>query len=786
MDGCRFYKILPQSLVKFASLKLFLLLFAYFGSLPVLAQSNNKRIHVNSQNMAHDKVAAPSSAQPVIGLVLSGGGARGAAHIGILKTLEELRVPVHIITGTSMGAIVGGLYASGYSVEELEKIISDLDWDEVFKDRSSRDLLNSRRKQDEQNLPVKFEIGLKTKGLTIPSGLIHGQKLNILLRSLTLGVPRHFDQMPIRFRAVAANIENGKEQVFDRGDLATIMRASMAIPGIFVPVEYDGQLYVDGGFANNLPVSLARKLGAQHLIVVDLSGDPRTRKELTTPLTIINQTLGFQIRRNTEKQLESMVSGDVLIQPKMNEFSSNEFSSSVNLIKFGEQASKLKQTALTKYSLSPEEYEKYRNSIRPERNRQPVIHRIVLDNQSRLDDKVIRAHLNVEQGKPLNLELLQNDIARLHGLAIFERVEYEVLRQNDQNTLLLRTKEKKLGPMYMRLGLNVESNFDGTISTNFTVAHTVNPIGGSGSEWRTELQYGSDKKLRTEFYQPLDKAMRYFIQPWINISRANFESSDLLDPSGLNVSENPAVDVSDLQPFSRSASASQLGLSMGRLFNTSGSLSFGVNYEFGDAEPRIGDLSAAGSDSRAGAWTVDITLDKLDSIDIPRSGMLAGINWTSTRKSLGAKSNQDSLRLTGLKAMNRGDNSLILWASLGAVLNSEAGYPAGYAIGGLFSLSGLKKYELSGRYAGMLRVLYMKRITDGQSSLNLPVYLGGSLESGGVWNDSNDLRDDDFQAAGSLFLAFDTPIGPLYIAHGRAEGDRSNSYLYLGRSFTFF
>ena len=268
-----------------------------------------------AESNASDELQGGQKTHPVIGLVLSGGGARGASHIGVLKVLEELRVPVDIITGTSMGAIVGGLYAYGYTPDEMEELLTNVDWNEIFIDKPQRSQLNYRRKLDDNNFLIKLEAGLKNGKIVIPTGLVQGQKLNLLLKSLTFSAPEKFDSLPIRFRAVAADIETGEAVIMSDGGLATAMRASLSIPGVFTPVKWKDRLLVDGGFANNIPVELARELGADILIVVDLSSEPRKRGELSSPFSILNQTLGFQILHNSEEQLSMMRADDILLQP---------------------------------------------------------------------------------------------------------------------------------------------------------------------------------------------------------------------------------------------------------------------------------------------------------------------------------------------------------------------------------------------------------------------------------------------------------------------------------------
>ncbi len=707
--------------------------------------------------------------RPVIGLVLSGGGARGASHVGVLKVLEEMQIPIDIITGTSMGAIVGGLYAHGYSPTELEKLLDDVDWDKLFIDKPRRSLLNFRRKSDDNNFLIKLESGLKNGNIIIPPGLVQGQKLNLLLRSLTLSAPEQFDDLTIRFRAVAADIETGEAVVMGEGDLATVMRASLSIPGVFSPVEWNGRLLVDGGFANNIPVKLARELGADILIVVDLSSEPRQRDELSSPLSILNQTLGFQILRNSVEQLSAMRPQDILLQPDLGNYSSTAFGQSKFMVARGIAATKPLVPRLKQLSLSEDLYKTYLASIRQKIQSTPRIDKIVVDNQSRLGTDVIKAHIETEPGEQLDIPGLEKNLARIFGINIFKNVDYQVDQDPEGTKLVIKAEEKDWGPGYIRFGMNLESDFAGSSKFNVATSYTNTPINKSGGEWRTELQLGYDQRFFTEFYQPMDNRLRYFIKTWATYSKLHF---------GRFEAGRQAADYI--------ATTSTIGFGAGRLFGNWGSLEFGISAGSIDTEPVIGDLSVNKSDVNNGAWFVQFSYDQLDSLNFPKNGTLFNTSWRSDREWLGSDVEQDTLNVSLLRAATWGSNTWIAWTGLGGVVNSEIATQSGYAIGGFFSLSGFENFELVGRYAGVLRLIYFREIGGSQSALKIPFYIGGSVEAGNVWNDRNDIRFDSLLAAGSFLVAFDTPVGPLYLSKGIGQGGRSKTYLFLGRSFTFF
>src|ERR1700735_4075373 len=297
--------------------------------------------------------APPAEGRPRICLVLSGGGARGMAHIGVLKVLEELKVPIDCIAGTSMGAVVGGLYASGMTAAQIETTMRSVDWQEAFRDAPPRRDLAFRRKQDDRNFLVRLPLGLKHGKILLPKGFIQGQKLQETLRQLTLPFSNStdFDLLPTPFRAVATHLETGNAVLMDKGDLAIAMRASMSAPGVFAPVELDGRLLVDGGLAENLPINVARAMHADVLIVSAVSSPVQPRAALDSALTISNQMLAILVRKDSDRQRASLSAQDILIEPDLGSTPPTDFTVPGNVIAGGEAAARNAIAALSAYSV---------------------------------------------------------------------------------------------------------------------------------------------------------------------------------------------------------------------------------------------------------------------------------------------------------------------------------------------------------------------------------------------------------------------------------------------------
>jgi NTE family protein len=393
----------------------------------------------------------------------------------------------------------------------------------------------------------------------------------------------------------------------------------------------------------------------------------------------------------------------------------------------------------------------------------------VIDNNSKLSEEVIRSYITAKPGEVLDIATLESDIQRLYGLNIFERVSYDITRQDNQSILTIKVRKKSWGPNYIRFGLNLESNFQGSSRFNLAASMTSTPLNSLGGEWRTELQIGSDQYISTEFYQPLEKTQRYFAR--IKAAYSELHYARYQDGEQLSDYKN---------------SSATVNVAIGRDFANYVQLEAGLIKGYGDSNLLIGSRPAPEQHSHIGARYINFSHDMLDNINFPKHGGLSNVRWINGRKNLGADVNYDSLSINALWANTWGKNTFIFWTGLTGVVNSDAPTPDVFALGGFLNLSGYRRQELTGRYAGIARVIYLHQIGGNDSFFKVPVYVGGSLETGNTWNDKHDINTASLIDAGSLIVSFDTPVGPLYLAKGFAEAGKSAYYLFLGRSFTFF
>src|ERR1700730_17581958 len=719
---------------------------------------------------------ADPATRPRICLVLSGGGARGMAHIGVLKILEDLKIPVDCIAGTSMGAIVGGLYASGMTAQQIDATMRSLDWQEAFRDAPPRRDLAFRRKQDDRNFLVRLPLGLKHRTILLPKGFIQGQKLQETLRQLTLPFSNStdFDLLPTPFRAVATDLETGNAVVMDKGDLAIAMRASMSAPGVFAPVESNGRLLVDGGLAENLPISVARAMHADILIVSDVSFPLLPRAALDSALSISNQMLAILVRKDSDRQRTSLGPQDILIEPKLGSATPTDFTSPSAVIAHGEDAARAAIGQLSPYGVGDGAYPDYLARRAAGGPGVPPIHVVRVDGQSKRYEKTILAEMQPLLGKPLDLDQVGKRITELYGLGTFETLDYTLVDQGEgagkESGLEVRARRKSWGPNYLRFGLNLADDFQGNSRYNAAVRFVLTELNEWGAENLTDLQIGSDPKIVSEFYQPLNALRTWFVAP-----SARIEARDL-------PIYNKNVVVADFRDREVEAD-----LDVGRTLGNWGEIRAGLHRTNGATRVRLGNPNLLDQKYNVGELFFKFSYDRLDNLHFPRAGQQFTLQWDANRANLGGDDAFDKVQVDWLTAGSRGRNTLLLWASAGSVVGGSiqpTAVPELFSLGGFFNLSGLAPTSLFGPHYAIARAIYFRKIgRGGEGVFEFPAYIGMSLELGNTWQHRGDLSFASARKDASLFFAFDTFLGPVYLGSGYDERGTAAFYLFLGRSF---
>ncbi len=704
--------------------------------------------------------------RPRIGLVLSGGGARGAAHIGVLQVLEELRVPVDAIAGTSMGALVGGAYASGMSVARMRERIGSIRTVDVVNDDPPRSEWSESRKRDDRANFLGPEFGVRKDGLYLPKGAVSGIGLDALLREFVqLRNVVHFDSLPIRFRAVATDIETGHMRVLESGSLAAALRASISIPGLFAPVQIGDRLLVDGGLARNLPVDVARQMGVDVVIAVNLGTPLLRREQISSVLSVSAQMINILTEQNVRNSLASLGPDDVLISPELGDFSSIDFDNMPDTVAIGAAAARAQAAALQKWALPPEQYAAYREHLlRDGPDATVVIDEIRFPGLRRVNPQVLREGLSTRAGQALDRATLDADLIRIYGRGDFDHVGYELVQEQGRQVLQIQALEREIGPDYLRFGLSLSNDFSGNAYFQARASLRRTWVNALGAQWRNDLLLGRINQLQSEFYQPLRVDRAAFVAPYVDLEQKPFDVYAGSDR---------------IARFVRQSAA--LGLDAGTQWGSVGELRLGVYHGW-----RSFKLDTGATDLLSGETSVDIGgarlrlhRDHLDSRSFARSGHAVSLDLIASMPELGARDRYTRWEADYLTAFSRGDNTLQLALHAGGTLggNRLPSYDL-FSFGGLFQLSGYRTGELLGESLVFGRAVYMRRLVN--DSLLKGMFGGISLEVGRINRPVLVGGTSGTLTAGSIFVATDTPVGPVYLGLGLARGGNRALYLYLG------
>jgi len=706
--------------------------------------------------------------RPRIGVVFGGGGAKGAAHIGVLKVLEEQKIPVDYIAGTSMGAIVGALYASGLSAAELEKVITAIDWKDVFSgDPDRRDIDYRRKREDFQNLS-KLSVGIKDGKVVFPKGLIKDQKVNVLFETLMLhtsGID-DFDKLPIPYRAIATDLETGEMVVLKGGRLADAARASMSVPGAFPPVEIDGRFLIDGGIVRNVPVDIVRGMGADIIICIDVDKPLPTRKELGGSLSILNQMIDIMMKENVKEQTKTLGPKDVYINPALGSLGSGDFDKAAEIAGLGEKAAREKIDSLKRYSVSDAEYAAFTARHHRELVQEVKVAsvKIEVEGESKISPEVVATRLSIKPGDTVDIDRLKQEAGIVYGTGDFERVDLNVIKKEDGYELLVKAKEKSWGPNYLRFGLSLENDFEGTSSYNILLDYTRRWVNSLGAEWKTQVNLGSPMGIYSEFYQPLSVKRLFFVSPWAQWKQDVFD-----------VYDNKKVEAS--YRVTRYEGGFDFGIQPWMY----GEARVGLQFARLKASPKSGKVDLPEDHVFRGAVVAAGRLDQIDNVNFPNKGYLAQGKIFSSLKALGSDDEYTKIEGNFLGAYTLWKQTVLLAFSAGSHIGNDLPFYDQIGLGGIFNLSGFRTNQLRGQSMALGKIITYHKV--GESFIG-DLYVGGSLETGNVWEAEEKQFDlNKLRLAGSVFVGYDTIFGPLYLAFGHADGGYNAGYFFLGRPF---
>ena len=710
---------------------------------------------------------AADAKRPKVCLVLSGGGARGAAHVGVLKVLEEMRVPIDCITGTSMGSLVGAAYATGTTVPEMEQLLGEISTQLLFKEKPPRREQAIRRKLDDRENFIGPEIGLNDWKLGLPKGFVSGVQLETVLRALakTEGYLK-FDELGIPFRAVATDLVTGRTVVFAEGELANVMRASMSVPGAIAPAEFDGKILVDGGLTDNLPVDVARAMGADVVIAVNLGTPLAPREQLNSILGVSGQVINILTEQNVQRSLASLKATDILILPELGDFSAGDFDHLPATVPIGEAAARKVADRLAALSLPPAEYAALRSRqlVVAAQDTKPV-DEIRFTNLERVNPATAKAVMDTKPGVPLDQQVLDADMRRLYGTGYFEHVNYRILEEPGRRVLSIDAVEKSWGPNYLRFGFGFSTDFKGDAPFNILASYRRTWINALGAEWRNDLQLGQSSSFATEFYQPLDPTQFFFVAPRAEGQR---RLVDLFQGS---------------QRLARyDVRYARAGLDLGSQLTRYGELRVGALFGALDASLNTGppELAPPVGRMKQGAFTSRLVVDQLDSAIFPRSGAAATAHVFASTAALGATDPYTKWDADGTAVWSFGAHTFSVGFKAGGKLGSDPlpRYDL-FQWGGFLQQSGYPIGALVTDRFTFARLLYYNKFIE--QKLLEGIYAGFSLEAGRYGTPLVPGAPSGVLKSASVFLGADTPVGPLYFGYGRAADHNGSFYLFLGR-----
>jgi NTE family protein len=724
---------------------------------------------------APDASPAPPSAAPVsgepaapakrlkIGVALEGGGALGLAHIGVLQWFEDHHIPIDYVAGTSMGGLVGGLYATGKSPAELKAIVENQDWDAIIDGRENYQDLSFRRKEDQRAFSNRLELGLK-HGFSLPPGLNSGQGVSLLIDRETLPYTYNgsFDDLPIPFRCVATNLVTGKAVVLDHGSIAQALRSTMSIPGVFAPVRDGNDVYVDGGLLGNLPTDVVRQMGADLVIAVHLEIAPTDVSQIQSLFSVLGRSVEVVIHEN---ELRGLAGADLVVNVDVKAFSSIAYQQAEKIINRGSQAAAGKANILAPYVLDDAAWSDYLDH-RKERlkTKVPVPQFVEVKGTNPKSSQEVARFLQPLKGKPIDVPAMEEMVHQMDGMGKFDSVDYWLADKDGQTGLAVFVHEKSYAPPTLQLGSETDGSEPKDVTITLAGRLTFLNVAGYRSEWRTDFEFGNNYSLSSELYRPFNSLSRWFFAPHVGISNTGFKFFNQRDPIALYRfhDENGGFDV-------------------GFGFDRFTELRVGYQIGYSNILLNLGRANFASVSGRIGDTHIHFRTDHTDDPIVPRRGYQgdATFRWYDAYR--GA--------IDGLPAMDARLEGFQPVSSKGSVfVSGEGGTTFGvhnisfplFFLGAPHRLSAYGTNELYGQQYYLFRAGYLHQLLTLPPFLGKKVYVVSSYEVAKMYRFSPETKFPTDVEAG---VVAETAFGPLFIGGSVGDSGHQKWFFQLGRVF---
>jgi len=702
--------------------------------------------------------------RPKIGVALEGGGALGLAHIGVLQWFEDHHVPVDYVAGTSMGGLVGGLYATGKSPRELEEIVAAQHWDVIIGGQTPYKDLSYRRKEDFRDYPTFLQLGLK-KGLSLPAGLNAGHQISLLIDRETLPYAelKSFDDLPIPYRCVATDLVTGKAVVFSNGSLPLAMRASMSIPGVFKPVRDGEQVLVDGGLVGNLPTDVVRQMGADVVIAVHLEIAPAKADEIQSFFSVLGRSIDVIVREN---ELRGLAGADLVVKVDVHDFTSMNYEKSKAIIERGVEASEQKRSVLQPFALNDGDWQNY-IAARDSRKKIGVLvpQFVRVEGTSRNAAKHLEEFLQPVVGKPIDVTRLDQLLTRLTGIGKFDSAGYTQIQENGRAGLLVTVHEKTYAPPTLQFATEVDGSEPLDVTFTLGSRLTLMDVAGYRSEWRTDLIFGSAYGIASELYKPFTATSKWFIAPHASLNSTQFKIFQRADPLVIY----------------RLGTAT-IGADVGYGFNRFAE--FRIGYEVGDldARVRLGQAQFPNVAGRTGNTKLHFLIDHTDDPLVPRRGYTGETTFRWFDTSPGAPEGFPTMQATiqYFKPITR-PASIFLAAEGGTTFGTrDTGPVPEFFLGGPLRLSAYGTNELFGNQYYLFRAGYLHDLFTLPPFLGKKIYAIGSYEFAKMYGFP---LQTGFPNDVTVGVLAETAFGPFVVGGSYGDSGHRKIYFQLGRVF---
>jgi NTE family protein len=710
---------------------------------------------------------APLPERPRIGLVLGGGGAKGGAHVGVLQVLDELRIPIDCVAGTSMGALIGGTFASGMPADVIEEQVLAINWSRTVGSEGLRDRTPIDRKLAGLTYTNNLEFGLKGLRLQAPGGLFKTQDIEDVIRNLVADarLTRDFDNLPIPFRAVATDMRGGEMVVLDRGDLMVALRASMAVPGAFSPVLMDGKVLADGGMMRNLPVDIARKLCADVVIAVWLTVPTPDAAELQSAVDLVGRSLDVMIDANTNAQIATLTPRDVGIEVPMGDIGSAAFDRIPDTIPLGRAAALARRAELERYAVPQAQYLAWREAVSESHATTIPLATVNIRGLNRVNPEFVRSQLrNVAPGRSVTTADITEDTGRIYALGDFERVEYRLLGPADARVLDIRPVEKSWGPHYVRIDLGLAASGNGDLKALLRADHVTTWLNERGGAWRNTVQIGQQLIAQTGLYQPLDVQQRFFVEP---LTRFERRIEDVYD-------DGDRVARVDLREWFGQLDA---GINFGTRAQLRGGLRLGVIDSSIDTGPEV--VTTSGS-QRESAAILRFVYDTRDAVGLPTRGTFLNTRYVHAGSWFGGEVDYDLVEGVLTQSFPWRGDSLSFILGGGAEFDGALPATEEFQLGGIRTFPGLQPGELRGDSYWFAGTSYSWKIADIQALFGQAYYAGLRLQAGRVGSPIDD-NDEGTLVGLAGSLSGRSPVGPFLVSLGWVDNDSWQLQLAIGR-----